>query len=341
MPPPALQPIEVGTVRSLVRAVGLHRVEGTGTRGEVLPHPLEVVPVGLALLVVVLRDVDEGVPIGMIEGASMLRALQIVVVPHLGHVGGHAGTGRAGADEVGPVGPPRLVTRGLVVDAVEHVRLRQRAGEHGVGEALLHGQQRRDVALRRRAVEEGLLVGARMVRVIAGESRRLGGVGARVGRIVGMRRPVVAEVVEAVPQLDLHDDVAGSGEGQQPVEARPVLGVPLRQVPGAIGQACEGVDLEATVRPVAHRVADVVGTRGPHLVEMRLQIGDLEQVVVLAAAQEQDRRALVLPVPGIARPGSDASGRDRRLRGRVRVAGAGPGDRCRHEGTGARQQISA
>jgi hypothetical protein len=74
-----------------------------------------------------------------------------------------------------------------------------------------------------------------MVRIVLDEARLLVGVVDVVFRVVGVRLPVVSRVVEAVPDLDLHDDVALAGPPEHVLEAPPVFGVPLVQVVFAAG----------------------------------------------------------------------------------------------------------
>src|SRR5687768_5513830 len=68
----------------------------------------------------------------------------------------------------------------------------------------------------------------------------------------------------------------------------------------------ERVDFEAQVLAITHGVANVIAAGGFDFVEMGLQIGDLEQVVVLAAAEQQNRLAFVLPIARVLLVWSDA-----------------------------------
>ena len=148
-----------------------------------------------------------------------------------------------------------------------------------------------------------------MVRVVPRQAGGLSRIRPCVRRVVRVRCPMVTRVVEAIPQLDLDDDVALTSECQKPLEPRPVLRVPLRQVECLVGRLRKRIHLEAAIPAIAHRVADVVGPGRLHLVEVRLQVRDLKEVIVLAAAEQEHRHAAVLPVRRVAGPGRNPSGR--------------------------------
>jgi len=104
-------------------------------------------------------------------------------------------------------------------------------------------------------------------------------------------------VVEAVKDFDLDDDLPPGRQPQHPLEPLPVLGIPLGQVVAAVVQPQQRI--RVALVPVRHRVADVVAAGGLDLIEVLLQVRDLEQVVVDAAAEQHHRLAAVLPVGGV------------------------------------------
>jgi hypothetical protein len=134
--------------------------------------------------------------------------------------------------------------------------------------------------------------------------------GPAVGPIV---RLAVATVVPAVPDLDLHDDVPLGGHLQEIAEPGPVgIVEPVQVVQPVLRIAVERVeivvvvDIAALVGSVAagHRIAHVVAADGDQPIQMGFQaigpdIRVIEQVVLIAAAQQQNRMPFVLPVGGI------------------------------------------
>ena len=135
--------------------------------------------------------------------------------------------------------------------------------------------------------------------------------------------PMVRRVIEAVPDFDLHDDLALGRFLEHQLEAPPVLVVPLFEVVFAVGPLGERINFEAAVLAVAHRVADVIAAGGYDLVEVLFQIGNLKQVVVLAAADEQNWLALVLPIMRILFVRSNAIGIVGGMRRRGKTCGEG------------------
>jgi hypothetical protein len=104
-------------------------------------------------------------------------------------------------------------------------------------------------------------------------------------------------IVEAVPDLDLHEDVPLGGPLQHVLEALPVVVVPLVHVELAVRQQLVRLELDALA--LAHRVAHVVGADRVDLVEVLLEVVEQKDVVRLAAAQQHHGLALVLPVGGV------------------------------------------
>ncbi len=307
MTPESFQAVAVVAITAGVGAVGLDRVERSGLTCDMGSHPLEIIPMFLAPLLVVLRDVREVIPLGMVQRPLVLVGFEVPGIPHFGDADFLARLRGATTDVARPVRAPGLLAGGLVVHAVEDVTVLERVREHLVHKSLLVLEDDGVVPLVRRGEEKRLFVRACVVGVVLREARLFVGVVDVVLRIVRMRFPVLCGVVEAVPDLDLHDDVPLGGPAEQVLEAPPVFVVPLVEVVLAVGALGERIDLEALVPPVAHRVADVVAAGCLDLVEVLLEVGDLEQVVVLAAAQQQDGPALVLPVAGILGPRPDAA----------------------------------
>ncbi len=221
-----------------------------------------------------------------------------------------------------PVGAPNRLARRFIVHAVEHVAVLERVGEHLIHESLLVGQHDGIISLIGRREEERLFVATRVVCILPGKARCLIGIIDVVLRIVRAHLPVVPRVVEAIPDLDLHDDVALLGPRQQILKPLPVFVVPAIQVVLAVGLLGERLDFEALVEPGAHRVAHVVAAHAAQQVEVLLQIGNLEQIVVLAASDQHYRLAPILPITRIGLINVDTVGRP------------GPADRS---GTGPQQ----
>ena len=112
-----------------------------------------------------------------------------------------------------------------------------------------------------------------MIRVDLGETRFRGRVVDVVAGTVGMRGPVLAGVVEAVPDFDLDDDAPLVGLAQERREATPIFRIPLIQIVLAIGSLVIRIEFKIMVVPVAHGVADVVDAHRLQGVEMRFQTG--------------------------------------------------------------------
>lgn len=146
---------------------------------------MKVVPMALAFLVVVLGDVDEGKAVGMIEGAAVMRALQVPIVPHLGEKDLNSGGLRSGLDDLGPVDRPSFLTVRFVVHAVEDVRVGQRMAQHFVHEFFLEREHDGVVPLFRSGEKERLFIRPGVVRVGRGQARFLAGVVDIVGRLYG------------------------------------------------------------------------------------------------------------------------------------------------------------
>ncbi len=111
--------------------------------------------------------------------------------------------------------------------------------------------------------------------------------------------------VEPVPDLDLHEDAAFRRFPQQALEPLPVFVVPLIEIVPAVFILPERINFEALVLAVAHRIADDVAAGCGQSVELHGEIlfRPLEQVVVVAAAQQQYGFSPIAPVPGIPVPG--------------------------------------
>jgi hypothetical protein len=126
-------------------AVDLHIVHRARRIGDQPPGNLHVVPVRLVRLVVVLRDIDKGVELRMIEGPAVHGIAEIPMVPHFGDLDAHARPAGPVPHEPRPVAAPRLGGVALVADAVQHVPVRQRDGKQLIDECLLVGQHLWDV----------------------------------------------------------------------------------------------------------------------------------------------------------------------------------------------------
>ena len=199
----------------------------------------------------------------------------------------------------GPEGAPCFFAGGFVVHAVQDVVVFEGVGEHLVDEALLVLEDDCIVSLFGGCEKEGLTVNAGVVRVFGREAGLLVGVVDVVFGVVWVRGPVARGIIEAVPDFDLYDYVAFGGPAEHVFETVPVFFVPLVEVVLAIGELLEGLDFEVVVLAVAHGVADVVCADGHHFVEVLFEVRDLEEAVVLAAADEHEGFALVLPVSGV------------------------------------------
>ncbi len=97
--------------------------------------------------------------------------------------------------------------------------------------------------------------------------------------------PVLAGVVEAIPDFDLHEDAPLMSPLEHIREPLPVFVVPLLQVVFAVGDSLIRIQFKALILAVTHRVADVVRPHLGHLVQMFFQVGQLKQAVILAASQ--------------------------------------------------------
>jgi len=211
-----------------------------------------------------LGDVHEFVDIGIIEGLVKLGAgLGFVsVIEHVGYVDLNALGGGFVLDETHPVPSPEGIRGCLVVHAIEDVWVFQAVREHLGDEAFLVFSYQ---------IVHGLILGhardgvKEWVSVAPGRGRVLSSQ-ATLGEVVidvvsGVPRavlPLLLGVVESVPDLDLHDDVALPAPSEAVLEASPVLWLPLVHVEFAVVE--EFVGLEFDVFPLAHSVADVIGT---------------------------------------------------------------------------------
>ena len=114
-------------------------------------------------------------------------------------------------------------------------------------------------------------------------------------------------MVKAIPDLDLHDDIALVSLIEEGLKALPVWVVPALQIVQPVLAAMEGV--RVVFITVAHRVADVIAADSGQQVEVPGQTvtGPLEEIVVRRGAQQRDRFAFVLPVSRVLGPGPDAA----------------------------------
>ena len=148
-------------------------------------------------------------------------------------------------------------------------------------------------------VKERLQVATGMLGILGSEARLLVGVVHVVARIPWAGLPVVCRIVEAVPDLDLHNNRPLGGPLQHVLKTLPVFLVPLIEVELPVRQQL--VRLEILALALAHRIADVVGSNRLDLIEMLLEPLQQKDMVCLAAAQEHHRLALILPVAWVHR----------------------------------------
>ena len=162
--PKALGGVAVVDAATLVfmrlSAVDLGRIDRSGLRGDVLPHPLGAIPIGLLALPAILRDVDERILLRVVEGGAMRLPPHIPLVPHFRGFNGLARLLRLLLDIVVPIGTPRWVAASLVVHAVEHVVVSEGMLEDLIDEGLLIGQHDLIVAQGGDGIEKGLPVAA-------------------------------------------------------------------------------------------------------------------------------------------------------------------------------------
>jgi len=85
-----------------------------------------------------------------------------------------------------------------------------------------------------------LLVGAGVVRVMLRETRLRIVVVHVILRVIRVRFPIVAGIVEAIPDLDLHDDAPLGRPLEEVLEPPPVFLVPLIEVVLAAFQPQKG-----------------------------------------------------------------------------------------------------
>src|SRR5690625_6341383 len=96
-----------------------------------------ILPVGLTLVVGILRNSDVAIEIRLIKGGVVLRIGEIPGIPHLRHVDLHPRFLCTLFQVPGPVVAPERRFVGLITDAVENVRVLQTDGEEGVYDSLL------------------------------------------------------------------------------------------------------------------------------------------------------------------------------------------------------------
>ena len=126
----ALIPVGLGTV-------DLGRIDRPRLGGDVLPHPLRAIPIGLLALPAILRDVDERILLRVVEGGAMGLPAHVPLVPHFSGFNGLARLLRPLLDIVVPIGTPLRIAAGLVVHAVEHVVVGEGMLEDLIDEGLL------------------------------------------------------------------------------------------------------------------------------------------------------------------------------------------------------------